>query len=50
MPLDPTGTVFANGEIWNASTEGDRVESGEEVIITRVEGLKLWVTRKLKKE
>jgi len=44
--LDPKGTVLAEGEIWTAIAEGSAIESGEEVIITRVEGLKLWVTRK----
>jgi membrane-bound ClpP family serine protease len=50
MPLDPTGTVLAKGELWSAATEGDKIEPGEEVVITKVEGLKLWVRRKLNKE
>ena len=50
MPLDPTGTVLADGELWTAATEGDKIEPGEEVVITRVEGLKLWVRRKLGKK
>ena len=50
IPLDPTGTVLADGELWTAATEGDKIEPGEEVVITRVEGLKLWVRRKLNKE
>ena len=50
MPLNPTGTVLAKGELWTAATEGDKIEPGEEVVITRVEGLKLWVRRKLDKE
>lgn len=50
MPLDPAGTVLAKGELWSAATEGDKIEPGEEVVITRVEGLKLWVRRKLNKE
>ncbi|MBI4295232.1 MAG: nodulation protein NfeD [Chloroflexi bacterium] len=45
-PLDPTGTVFLQGETWSATAEGEPVEPGQEVIVTRVEGLKLWVTRK----
>jgi membrane-bound serine protease (ClpP class) len=48
-PLDPMGTVLAKGELWTAVTEGEKVERGEEVIITKVEGLKLWVIKKLKK-
>ncbi|OGN96257.1 MAG: serine protease [Chloroflexi bacterium RBG_13_51_36] len=47
-PLDPTGTVLAEGELWTAASEGGRVTRGEEVIITRVEGLKLWVAKKPK--
>jgi membrane-bound serine protease (ClpP class) len=47
-PLDPTGTVLAEGELWTAASEGGRVEPGEEVIINKVEGLKLWVTKKSK--
>jgi membrane-bound serine protease (ClpP class) len=47
-PLDPTGTVLAQGELWTAASEGGRVVPGEEVIITKVEALKLWVTKKSK--
>jgi membrane-bound serine protease (ClpP class) len=47
-PLDPTGTVLAQGELWTAVSEGDRVAPGEEVIITKVEALKLWVAKKSK--
>ena len=44
--LNPKGTVLAEGELWTAIAEGSTIEPGEEVIITRTEGLKLWVTRK----
>jgi membrane-bound serine protease (ClpP class) len=47
-PLDPTGTVLAQGELWSAASEGGRVAPGEAVIISRVEGLKLWVVKKSK--
>jgi membrane-bound serine protease (ClpP class) len=47
-PIDPTGTVLAQGELWAAASEGGRVAPGEEVTITKVEGLKLWVTKKRK--
>jgi membrane-bound ClpP family serine protease len=47
-PLDPTGTVLAQGELWTAVSEGGRVTPGEEVIISRVAELKLWVTKKSK--
>ena len=44
--IDPKGTVFIQGERWVAISDKGRVEPGEEVIITKVEGLKLWVTKK----
>jgi membrane-bound serine protease (ClpP class) len=47
-PLDPTGTVLAQGELWTAASEGGKVARGEEVIITKVEALKLWVAKKSK--
>jgi len=48
--LKPKGTVLAEGELWTAIAEGSTIETGEEVIITRAEGLKLWVTRKSKEK
>ena len=44
--LSPKGTVLAEGELWTAIAEDSTIEPGEEVIITKVEGLKLWVTKK----
>ncbi len=44
--MEPKGTVFIQGERWTAISEADRIEPGEEVIITKVNGLKMWVTRK----
>ena len=44
--MKPKGTVFIQGERWTAISEKGRVEPGEEVIITKVDGLKLWVTKK----
>lgn len=44
--LDPTGTVLVEGERWTARAEGGRIEPGEEAVITKVEGLRLWVTKK----
>jgi len=44
--LDPTGMVLVEGEHWTARAEGGRIEPGEEVVVTKVEGLKLWVTKK----
>lgn len=47
-PLNPEGTVFYEGELWRAVSDSGTVESGEEVVITKVEGLKLRVTKKTK--
>ncbi len=44
--MEPKGTVFIQGERWAAILDKGRVEPGEEVIITKVEGLKLRVTKK----
>ncbi|MDI6814627.1 MAG: nodulation protein NfeD [Dehalococcoidales bacterium] len=46
VALEPEGVVFLQGERWTAISEKGRVEPGEEVIITKVNGLKLWVTKK----
>jgi membrane-bound ClpP family serine protease len=44
--LEPEGMVLIKGERWTAVSEKDRVKPGEEVIITKVDGLKLWVVKK----
>ena len=46
IALEPKGIVFIEGERWTAISERGRVEPEEEVIITKVDGLKLWVTKK----
>ena len=46
VALEPEGTVFFKGERWAAISEKGRVEPEEEVIITKVDGLKLYVTKK----
>jgi len=46
VALDPEGTVFYKGERWTALSEQGRVEPGEEVIITKVDSLTLYVTKK----
>lgn len=46
IALEPKGTVLVEGERWNAIIDGDRAEPEEEVIITRVDGLKLQVSKK----
>jgi len=44
--LNPKGTIFHEGEIWQAKLDEGQAEAGEEVIITRVDGLNLYVTKK----
>jgi membrane-bound serine protease (ClpP class) len=46
VALEPKGVVLVEGERWTAIADKDRVEPEEEVIITKVEGLKLRVTKK----
>ena len=46
VALEPKGIVFVEGERWTAVSETVRVSPGEEVIITKVDGLKLYVTKK----
>ena len=44
-PLDPTGMVFLNGEYWSATAEEGRVEPGERVVVTGMDGLRLIVSK-----
>ncbi|MFC1961540.1 NfeD family protein [Chloroflexota bacterium] len=48
-PLTPKGVVFIDGERWTAISEEGQVKAEEEVIVTRVQGLKLYV-KKISKE
>ncbi len=45
-PLKPEGFVLFKGEFWAAVSESGPVNPGEEVVITRVEGLRLHVRKK----
>jgi membrane-bound serine protease (ClpP class) len=47
--LDPKGTVLVDGEFWKAVLDTGKVEPGEEVTVTKVEGLKLLVTQRKSK-
>ena len=44
--LIPEGMVLYMGELWEARSESGDIETGEEVAILKVEGLKLIVTKK----
>ncbi len=46
--LNPEGMVFLEGERWAAVSEDGKVEPGEEVVVKRIDGLKLYVARKTK--
>ena len=47
IALEPKGVVLVEGERWTAIADhGHQIKPEEEVIITKVEGLKLWVTKK----
>lgn len=48
VALEPRGIVLVEGERWTAVINNGRAEPEEEVIINKVVGLKLEVTRKLK--
>lgn len=45
--LEPRGVVQVEGELWTAVLDKGSAEPEEEVVITKVEGLKLTVTRKV---
>jgi len=46
IALKPKGVVFIQGERWTAISETGLMKPEEEVIITKVDGLKLYVTKK----
>jgi membrane-bound serine protease (ClpP class) len=46
VALTPKGSVFIEGELWTTISETGTIEAGEEVVITRIDGLILYVTRK----
>ena len=48
--MKPKGTVFIQGELWTAISEEDRIEPGQEVVITKVDHLRLRVAKKAKLE
>jgi len=46
VALEPKGVVLVEGERWTAIADKGHIELEEEVIITKVDGLKLMVTKK----
>jgi membrane-bound serine protease (ClpP class) len=48
--LRPRGMVLVEGERWEAELEQGTAEKGEEVVVRKIEGLKLYVARPAGKE
>jgi len=48
VALEPKGIVLVDGERWTAVIENGSAEPEEEVIVSKVEGLRLIVTKKNK--
>jgi membrane-bound serine protease (ClpP class) len=46
VALNPEGTVFFKGERWTAISEDGEIKPGEDVIINKVDGLVLYVSKK----
>ena len=44
MAMNPKGTVLIEDKLWTAISEDCKAKPGDEVIITKVDRLKLWVT------
>jgi membrane-bound serine protease (ClpP class) len=42
-PIDPTGYVFVNGELWRARSTGEAISNGEFVRVIEMDGLTLLV-------
>lgn len=43
--LNHKGTVLIEGELWMAISEDGQAEPGDEVVITKVDRLTVWVTK-----
>ena len=43
--LKPKGTVLIQGELWTAISEEGQAKPGDEVVITKVDHLEVWVTK-----
>ncbi len=43
--LKPKGTVLIQGELWTAISEEGQVQPGDEVVITKVDHLEVWVKK-----
>jgi len=45
--LEPEGTVLMEGELWKAVSQEEHIKVGETVKVKKIEGLKLFVIRKV---
>jgi len=45
--LTPAGTIFVEGERWDAVSESGEIHAGEPIVITALNGLKLTVRKSL---
>ncbi len=43
--LNPKGLVFLEGEQWSAISESGKIKPGDEVVVTRIDGLKVYVKK-----
>jgi membrane-bound serine protease (ClpP class) len=46
VALEPRGMVMVEGELWKAILDEGSASAGEEVVVKKVDNLKLYVTRK----
>ena len=46
VALEPQGMVLVEGELWKAVLDEGSAPAGEEVVVKRIDNLKLYVTRK----
>ena len=46
IPSTESTALSLNGEIWNAESIDDEIKRGEEIIVTKIINLKLFVKRK----
>jgi membrane-bound serine protease (ClpP class) len=46
VALEPQGMVLVEGELWKAILDEGSASAGEEVVVKKVDNLKLYVTRK----
>ncbi len=45
IAVNPEGIVLVEGELWTALSEDGKAKPGDEVVITKVNRLKVWITK-----